>query len=108
MYEWFWIVCNAAGIIEKRIRLCVCQRVFQSERTGNMFQVKWRYEIRASAKLEFLGVYDRKGKWYDFFSKSRNYVGSNLTEESDNIFLLVDTWKSREAYYEFIDRKSVV
>lgn len=67
-----------------------------------MFQVKWRYEIRASAKLEFLGVYDRKGKWYDFFSKSRNYVGSNLTEESDNIFLLVDTWKSREAYYEFI------
>ena len=67
-----------------------------------MFQVKWRYEIRASAKLEFLGVYDKKGKWYDFFSKSRNYVGSNLTEESDNIFLLVDTWKSREAYYEFI------
>jgi len=72
-----------------------------------MFVVKWQYEVKELMEQEFLAVYDRNGEWYDFFSRSENYLGSVLSKGGNNTYLLIDTWKDKESYYAFIKENEV-
>jgi hypothetical protein len=67
-----------------------------------MYEIKWRYEIMDSMEHEFMAVYDRNGKWSDFFSRSVKYLGSVLKKESENVYLLINSWKDKESYIDFI------
>ena len=72
-----------------------------------MFEIKWQYEVKDFMEQEFLAVYDRNGEWNDFFSRSRDYLGSVLSKKENNTYLLTDTWKDKESYYAFIKENEV-
>ena len=68
------------------------------------YLIVWKYKIKAEYKEKFEFEYGANGTWNSLFSKSKNYRGSNLhkSEIEPCIYLLIDSWKSREFYEIFI------
>jgi heme-degrading monooxygenase HmoA len=54
---------------------------------------------------EFERVYGPEGEWAQFFGAGEGYVGTELLRdvESPGRYLVVDRWKSREAYNTFVE-----
>jgi len=74
-----------------------------------MFQVIWELKVKFKEREKFDQFYDPKGDWVKFFSKSPDYMGTDVLEsgEGDGIFLVIDEWQSEEAFTEFVkSRKS--
>lgn len=74
-----------------------------------MFQVIWELKVKFKEREKFDQFYDPKGGWVKFFSKSPDYLGTDVLEsgEGDGIFLVIDEWQSKEAFTEFVkSRKS--
>ena len=71
-----------------------------------MYRLVWEFEVKAGRVAEFEQVYSSKGRWTLFFSRSTDYLGTDLYKhvESAHRFVAVDTWRSRAAYEGF--RKS--
>jgi quinol monooxygenase YgiN len=69
-----------------------------------MFQVIWELKVKFKELEKFEQFYDAKGAWVKFFSKSSDYLGTDVLEsgESDGIFLVIDEWNSDEAFNEFV------
>jgi len=69
-----------------------------------MFQVIWELKVKFKERNKFEQFYDPKGDWVKFFSKSSDYVGTDVLEsgEGDGIFLVIDEWQSEEAFNDFL------
>ncbi|SMD32567.1 hypothetical protein SAMN04488029_0915 [Reichenbachiella faecimaris] len=68
-----------------------------------MYRVIWRYRVESERIKDFLKVYDSKGDWVQLFSKSPDYVKTELfcETETNQMFITIDYWTSKEAYQEF-------
>lgn len=69
-----------------------------------MFQVNWELKVKFKEREKFEAFYDPKGEWVRFFSKSADYLGTDVLEngDGDGIFLVLDEWASEEAFNAFI------
>lgn len=69
-----------------------------------MFQVIWELKVKFKEREKFEAFYDPKGEWVRFFSKSADYLGTDVLEngDGDGIFLVLDEWASEEAFNAFI------
>jgi len=69
-----------------------------------MFQVIWELKVKFKERDKFELFYDAKGEWVKFFSKSSDYLGTDVLEnvEGDGIFLVIDGWQSEEAFTEYV------
>jgi len=72
-----------------------------------MFKVIWELKVKFKEREKFEQFYDAKGDWVKFFSKSPDYLGSDVLEngEGDGIFLVIDEWQSDEAFIEHIKNR---
>lgn len=68
-----------------------------------MYRLVWEFEVKAGRVGEFEQVYSSKGRWTLFFSRSSDYLGTDLFKhlEDGHRFVAVDTWRSRSAYEGF-------
>jgi heme-degrading monooxygenase HmoA len=68
-----------------------------------MYQVIWELKVKFRERDKFEQFYDPKGKWVKFFSKSPEYLGTDVLEngDGDGTFLVIDEWESEEAFSEF-------
>jgi quinol monooxygenase YgiN len=69
-----------------------------------MFQIIWELKVKFKEREKFEQLYDTKGEWVKFFSKSPDYLGTDVFEsgEKDGIFLVIDEWNSEEAFTEYV------
>ena len=69
-----------------------------------MFQFIWELKVKFKEREKFEQFYDPKGDWVKFFSKSPDYLGTDVLEsgEGDNTFLVNDEWQSEDAFNEFV------
>jgi quinol monooxygenase YgiN len=69
-----------------------------------MFQIIWELKVKFKEREKFEQFYDTKGEWVKFFSKSPDYLGTDVFEsgEKDGIFLVIDEWNSEEAFTEYV------
>ncbi|MEO9967922.1 MAG: hypothetical protein ABJF11_19175 [Reichenbachiella sp.] len=68
-----------------------------------MYKVIWRYQVKPECVRDFLKIYDSSGEWAQLFSKSTDYIKTELFYETNAIqfFLTIDYWKSKKAFEEF-------
>jgi len=69
-----------------------------------MVQVIWELKVKFKDRDQFEKFYDPKGEWVKFFSKSADYLGTDVLEsgEGDGIFLVIDEWNSEESFTEYV------
>ncbi len=69
-----------------------------------MFQVIWELKVKFKEREKFEQFYDVKGEWVKFFTKSPEFLGTDVLEsgEGDGIFLVIDEWNSEENFQEFV------
>ncbi len=69
-----------------------------------MFQVIWELKVKFKEREKFEQFYDAKGDWVKFFSKSPDYLGTDVLEsgENDGTFLVIDEWQTEEAFTEYL------
>ena len=69
-----------------------------------MYKIIWQYRVNAEHINKFMELYGPNGEWDKLFGKSRDFQGTELLnqEGSDNIFITIDNWNSKEAYDAFI------
>lgn len=72
----------------------------------NMFSVIWKYKIIPDYLEKFEYEYGPHGKWKKLFENSIDYMGSFLHRDNEeaNVYLVIDIWKSKETYTEFIEK----
>lgn len=69
-----------------------------------MFQVIWELKVKFKEREKFEQFYDAKGDWVKFFSKSSDYLGTDVLEsgEGDGVYLVIDEWNSEEVFIEYV------
>jgi heme-degrading monooxygenase HmoA len=69
-----------------------------------MVKVIWELKVKFKEREKFEQFYDAKGDWVKFFSKSPDYLGTDILEsgEGDGVFLVIDEWNSDEAFTEYV------
>lgn len=72
-----------------------------------MYIIIWKYIVEFENQVEFELEYGTGGAWNSFFRKSKKYSGSHLIlfDKSIGAYLLIDTWKNKESYENFIKKK---
>jgi hypothetical protein len=65
-----------------------------------MYITIWEYEVSEENKDEFKRSYGPNGVWVKFFSKAKDYIGTELLVKAgrNNKYLTIDRWGSKEAY----------
>ncbi|MGA8262847.1 MAG: hypothetical protein WB779_00220 [Ignavibacteriaceae bacterium] len=68
-----------------------------------MFVVIWKFVPKIGLEKEFEKIYGPHGLWTELFAQVNDYLGTSLLKEvdSDNVYLAVDKWKSKDAYDSF-------
>jgi heme-degrading monooxygenase HmoA len=68
-----------------------------------LFVVVWKFIPKTGFEKQFEEVYGSHGLWIELFSKTNDYLGTSLLKEidSENIYLAIDRWNSKEAYESF-------
>ena len=68
-----------------------------------MYKVIWRYEVKVESIKDFLKIYDTNGEWVQLFSKSPDFIKTELFNETSDpsCFVTIDYWKSKESYSSF-------
>jgi heme-degrading monooxygenase HmoA len=64
----------------------------------------WEYETEPEAKNEFIRYYKNDGEWVQLFKRSKGYFGTEPLQdmESENRFVTIDSWDSKNSRDEFI------
>jgi heme-degrading monooxygenase HmoA len=67
------------------------------------FAYIWQYSINPERKDEFLAAYRTDGEWVKLFSKDRNYVRTELLQDSsdESVYVTIDYWTSKTARNAF-------
>jgi heme-degrading monooxygenase HmoA len=68
-----------------------------------LFVIIWKFIPKRGLEKQFEEVYGPHGLWIELFSKTNDYLGTSLLREvdSENIYLAVDRWNSKETYDAF-------
>lgn len=81
-----------------------------------MFVILWQFDIAEEKTAEFEAAYGGGGPWSQLFSRSSEYLGTELLKDAyvPDRFVTIDRWQSEEAFrafraahdgdYESIDR----
>jgi len=66
----------------------------------------WEYDVPADQVHRFVAAYGPTGDWARLFARGDGFARTELyrSTESADRFITVDTWRSRAAWQEFIDR----
>jgi len=72
-----------------------------------MFVIIWEYEVSESERSEFERIYASTGAWAGLFSKSKEYLGTELLHDEANQhrYITIDRWVSKEAYEDFLNKR---
>ncbi len=70
-----------------------------------MFLAIYEYQVKPQVADKFELLYGQSGAWVKLFSRSEDYLGTELAITTDHSFryVTVDRWQSREAYEEFLE-----
>jgi heme-degrading monooxygenase HmoA len=60
------------------------------------------YEVDTAATAAFEAAYGPDGEWARFFRAGDGYLGTDLWRADSGRYLLVDRWRSGEAYAAFL------
>ena len=68
-----------------------------------MHVLLWIFEVPSEQRSEFERVYGPEGDWVRLFSRSPEYVGTQLLPDPERAghYVTVDSWISREAFDAF-------
>lgn len=68
-----------------------------------LFVVIWEFVPRQGSEKEFEKIYSSSGLWTELFKQASDYLETILLKkiDSENIYLVVNKWKSKEAYDSF-------
>lgn len=68
-----------------------------------MFVVVWEFEVVEEKLAAFEAAYGAAGKWAALFSKSPDYLGTELLKDAyiAGRYLTIDRWRSEEAFRAF-------
>jgi hypothetical protein len=68
-----------------------------------LFVVIWKFVPKIGLEKEFEKIYGPHGLWTELFAQVNDYLGTSLLKEvdSENVYLAVDQWKSKDAYESF-------
>jgi hypothetical protein len=69
-----------------------------------LFVILWRYRVDTSRAEDFERTYGDAGPWAGLFRTSPEYRGSTLLRgaEPAGSYLLIDTWRDRSSYEDFL------
>lgn len=72
-----------------------------------MYQVIWELKVKFKDREKFEAFYDAKGDWVRFFSKSPEYLGTDVlgNGEGDGMYLVIDEWQSEDAFNEYVNSR---
>jgi len=83
-----------------------------------MFAILWQFDIAEAQIAGFEAAYGPEGSWAKLFSRSPDYLGTELLKDAyvPGRYVTMDRWKSEEAFrafraqndpdYEALDRAS--
>lgn len=73
-----------------------------------MYVIIWKFKPKREFVHEFETAYGPNGVWTDLFNSVNGYLGTSLLKElnSDNIYIAVDRWDSKETFLSFKKRYS--
>lgn len=68
-----------------------------------MFFIIWKFVPKTGFEKEFENIYGPQGLWTELFKKVNDYLDTSLLKEidSENVYLVLDRWKSKESYDSF-------
>ena len=74
-----------------------------------MYFIFWKFKPKEGYEAEFENAYGPHGVWTDLFSRVNGYLGTSLLKEidSDNIYIAVDRWDSKETFHSFKERYEI-
>jgi len=74
-----------------------------------MYCVVWQYKVSEDKQELFEQVYGAKGIWYQLFSTSQHYRGSQLSKCMDrkDTYILLDWWEDAISYRAFLKENEV-
>jgi quinol monooxygenase YgiN len=63
----------------------------------------WRYEVAPERRHAFERLYGPDGAWVQLFSRSADWLSTELLADLDRpgVYVTIDRWRSRSAYDEF-------
>ena len=67
------------------------------------FLAAFLYEVEPAGEQAFEAAYGSDGTWARFFARDDGYVGTELWRGPAGRYLVVDRWRSEEAYEAFLD-----
>lgn len=69
-----------------------------------MYCVVWQYEVENEKQSSFEKEYGDEGAWFQLFSTSRHYKGSQLSKcvNKNEMYLLMDWWEDATTYDAFL------
>ncbi len=62
----------------------------------------WRYQVSPEKVPQFEELYGPQGGWVRLFSRTDQYLGTQLLESGQGWYLTVDRWASRQAHKSFV------
>ena len=66
------------------------------------FAYIWRYRVDQQERREFEALYGPGGGWERLFSRSKEYLGTELLKSPDGSYVTVDRWTSRHSHRAFV------
>jgi heme-degrading monooxygenase HmoA len=82
-----------------------------------MFVILWQFDITDENTAGFEAAYGASGSWAQLFSRSKDYLGTELLKDAyvPGRYVTVDRWRSEDAFrafraqhdaeYEILDRE---
>ena len=73
---------------------------------STVYMIAWLFDVWPEHSLEFENQYGLNGAWAKLFSKSQEYLGTRLLQDTEHPhrYVTFDFWKSEAAFQEFNDR----
>jgi hypothetical protein len=74
-----------------------------------LFVTLWEFEVKSGSEELFEAAYGPEGLWVSLFSRDKRSLGTRLLRDvgADRVYVTIDTWESRAAYEEFLEKYAV-
>jgi hypothetical protein len=71
-----------------------------------LFVTLWEFEVKSGSEELFEATYGPEGLWVKLFRRHKRYLGTRLLRDVGvaRVYVTIDTWESREAYREFLEK----
>jgi len=68
---------------------------------SDSYIILWKFRAKKGRENEFEKAYGPEGEWVRFFKKGKEFVKTELYQDTNGGYLTIDEWTSKEAYDEF-------